>query len=151
MGQCIFDSSLSREYTIEDPKRKLLSKGVHLKVRKEPPLRKGMKRRFQSEKGDSTTLLTGRKRWSREKSRKLSIWWYWYIYIYIYVMAHNIKTFFYMKYLMIKYWWVTSYEFDVRIVYLKGLFPHPNVSKFYLLSYLTPPPLPPFNSPLQIH
>ena len=48
--------------------------------------------------------------------------------------------FFYMKYLMIKYWWVTSYEFVVRIIYLKGLFPHPNVSEFHLLSYLTPPP-----------
>ena len=51
--------------------------------------------------------------------------------IYIYI---------YMKYLMIKYWWVTSYEFVVRIIYLKGLFPHPNVSEFRLLSYLTPLP-----------
>ena len=57
----------------------------------------------------------------------------------IYVMmTYNIKIFFYMKYLMIKYWWVTSYEFVVRIIYLKGLFPHPNVSKFHLLSYCTP-------------
>ena len=39
---------------------------------------------------------------------------------------------------MIKYWWVTSYEFVVGIIYLKGLFPHPNVSEFHLLSYLTP-------------
>ena len=76
-------------------------------------------------KGDSTTLLTGRKRWLREKPGKLFKWWYIYIYIYIYIMmAHNIKIFFYMKYLMIKYWWVTSYEFVVRIIYLKGLFPH---------------------------
>ena len=37
-----------------------------------------------------------------------------------------------------KYWWVTSYEFVVRIIYLKGLFPHPNVSAFHLLIYLTP-------------
>ena len=55
--------------------------------------------------------------------------------------------FFYMKYLMIKYWWVTSYEFVIKIIYLKGLFPHHNVSEFYLLSYLTPPP-PPFLFPL---
>ena len=48
--------------------------------------------------------------------------------------------FFYMKYLIIKYWWVTSYEFVVKIIYLKGLFPHPNVSEFYLLSYLIPLP-----------
>ena len=54
--------------------------------------------------------------------------------------------FFYMKYMMIKYWWVTSYEFVVKIIYLKGLFPHPNVSEFYLLSYLIPPP--PFLFPL---
>ena len=46
-----------------------------------------------------------------------------------------------MKYLMIKYWWVTSYEFIVRIIYLKGLFPHPNVNELHLLSYPTPPPL----------
>ena len=52
-------------------------------------------------------------------------------------MAHNINIFFYMKYLIIKYWWVTSYEFVVRIIYLKGLFPHPNVSEFHLLNYLT--------------
>ena len=47
-----------------------------------------------------------------------------------------------MKYLMIKYWWVASYEFVVRIIYLKGLFPHLNVSEFHLLNYLIPPPLP---------
>ena len=39
---------------------------------------------------------------------------------------------------MIKYWWVASYEFIVRIIYLKGLFLHPNVSEFHLLSYLIP-------------
>ena len=55
------------------------------------------------------------------------------------MMARNIKIFlFYMKYSMIKYWWVTSYKFVVGIIYLKGLFPHPNVSEFHLLSYLTP-------------
>ena len=80
----------------------------------------------------------GRKRWSREKPRKLFIWWYWYmyydgsqykdIYIYIYEVFDD------------KYWWVTSYEIVVRIIYLKGLFPHPNVSEFHLLSYLNPPP-----------
>ena len=45
-----------------------------------------------------------------------------------------------------KYWWVISYEIVVRIIYLKGLFPHPNVSEFRLLSYLTPPPSSPFIS-----
>ena len=62
------------------------------------------------------------------------------IYIYIYIMiAHNVKIYiFYMKYLMIKLWWVTSYEFIVRIINLKGLFLHPNVNEFHLLSYLTP-------------
>ena len=41
-----------------------------------------------------------------------------------------------MKYLMIKYWWVTSYKFIVRIIYLKGLFPHPNVmnSTYWVIS-----------------
>ena len=64
------------------------------------------------------------------------------------MMARNIKIFlFYMKYSMIKYWWVTSYEFVVGIIYLKGLFPHPNVSEFHLLSYLTSPP-PPSPTPL---
>ena len=87
-------------------------------------------------KGDSTTLSTGRKRWPREKFRKLFMWWYWYmyydgsqykdiIYIYIYEVFDD------------KYWWVISYEIVVRIIYLKGLFPQPNVSKFHLLSYLT--------------
>ena len=95
-----------------------------------------MNRRFQSQKGDSTTLSTGHKRWPREKPRKLFIWWYGYICY----DGTQYKDFFYMKYLMIKYWWVTSYEFVVRIIYLKGLFPHPNVSKFHLLSYFTPSP-----------
>ena len=91
--------------------------------------------RFQSQKGDSTTLSMGRKCWPREKSRKLFIWWYIYIY---YDGSQYKDIFFIWKYLMIKYWWVTSYKFVVRIIYLKGLFPHPNVSEFYLLSYLTP-------------
>ena len=70
------------------------------------------------------------------------------IYIYIYIMmAHNIKIFFFhIKYLMTKYWWGTSYEFVVRIFFFwERLIPHPNVSEFHLLSYLTPPP--PFISP----
>ena len=53
-----------------------------------------------------------------------------YIYIYIYEVFDN------------KYWWVISYEIVVRIIYLKGLFPQPNVSEFHLLSYLTPLYLP---------
>ena len=95
--------------------------------------------RFQSQKGDNTTLSTGCKRWPWEKSRKLFIWWYWYIYIYIYILWWlTIQKNSYVKYLMIKYWWVTSYEFVVIIIYLKGLLPHLNVSEFHLLSYLTP-------------
>ena len=35
------------------------------------------------------------------------------IYIYIYEVFDD------------KYWWVTSYEIVVKIIYLKGLFPHP--------------------------
>ena len=93
-------------------------------------------------KGNNTTLSTGCKRWPREKPRKLFIWWYilWWLKI----------LFFYVKYLMTKYWWVTSYEFVERIIYLKSLFPHSNVSDFHLLCYLTPPPPSPF-FPLQIH
>ena len=93
-------------------------------------------------KGDSTTLSMGHKRWPREKSRKLFIWWYWYMYCD--GSQYKDIIYIYMKYLMIKYWWVTSYEFVVRIIYLKGLFSHPNVSEFHLLSYLTPPPSPLF-------
>ena len=52
---------------------------------------------------------------------------------------------------MLKYWWVTSYNFAIWIIYLKGLFPHSNVGEFHLLSYLTLPPPPLFYSPLQIH
>ena len=51
-----------------------------------------------------------------------------YIYLYIYEVFND------------KYWWVTSYEIVVKIIYLKGLFLHPNVTEFHLLSYLTPPP-----------
>ena len=71
MGQCTFDSFLVREYTIDDPKRKLLSKGVHLQVPKELPLREGKKRGLQSQKGDSTTLSMGHKRRPRAKPGKL--------------------------------------------------------------------------------
>ena len=143
------------EYTIEDPKRKRLSKGVHLYVPKEPPLRNGDEKGCSNpKKGDNTNLSTGCKRWPREKFRKLFIRWYWYIYIYIYYDGSQYKDIYiflyiyilYMKYLMIKYWWVTCYEFVVRIIYLKGLFPHLEVSKFYLLSYLTS-----LYFPLQIH
>ena len=31
-------------------------------------------------KMDNTTLSMERKRWPREKPRKLFIWWYWYLY-----------------------------------------------------------------------
>ena len=71
------------------------------------------------------------------------IWWYWYIYIYYDGSQHK-DIFFYMKYL-IKYWWVISYEFAVKIIYLKGLFSHLNVSEFHLLSFLNSPS--PFISP----
>ena len=124
---------------------------MHLQVPNEPSLRNEMKRRFQSQKWDNTTLSTGRKRWSRENPRKLSIWWYWYmyyngsqykdIYIYIYIFIY-LFIYLYMKYLMIRYWWVTGYEFVVRIIYLKGLFPHPMLvySTYWVIS-------PPFISP----
>ena len=66
--------------------------------------------------------------------------------IYI-MMAHNIKILFLLHEIFNdKYLWVTSYEFVERVIYLKGLFPHPNVSEFHLLSYLTP-----LYFPLQIH
>ena len=45
---------------------------------------------------------------------------------------------------MLKNRWLASYNFVIWIILLKGLFSHPNVSEFYLLSYLTPPPLPLF-------
>ena len=44
---------------------------------------------------------------------------------------------------------LASYNFVIWIFFLKGLFPHPNVNEFHLLSYLTPPP--PFYSTLQIY
>ena len=47
-----------------------------------------------------------------------------------------------MKYLMLLNRWFASYNFAVWIIYLKGLFSHPNVSEFHLLSYLTPPLFP---------
>ena len=86
-------------------------------------------------KGDYTTLSTGRKCWPREKPRKLFIWWYWYMY---YDGSQYKDIFFLYEVCDDKYWWVISYEIVVRIIYLKGLFPHPNVSEFHLLNYLTP-------------
>ena len=43
---------------------------------------------------------------------------------------------------MLKCRWFASYNFAVWIIHLKGSFPHPNVSEFHLLSYLTPPFIP---------
>ena len=40
-------------------------------------------------------------------------------YIYIYYGGSQYKDNFYMKYFMIKYWWVTSYEIAIRIIFLK--------------------------------
>ena len=106
---------------------------MHLQVPKEPPLRKEMKRGFQSQKGDNTTLSTGCKRWPREKSRKLFIWWCWYI-----MMAHNIMIFLYEIFVVkIQIVLQVNYNFVVWNIHLKGLFPHPNLSEFNLLSYLT--------------
>ena len=66
-----------------------------------------------------------------------------YIYIYIYYDGSQYKDILYIYEVFDdKYWWVTSHEIVVRIIYLKGFFPHPNVSEFHLLSYLTPPPHP---------
>ena len=50
------------------------------------------------------------------------------------MMAHNIKILYIYEVFDDKYWWVTSYEIVVRIIYLEGLFPHPNLSEFHLLS-----------------
>ena len=48
-----------------------------------------------------------------------------------------------MKYMMLKKnRWLASYNFVIWIILLKGLFSHPNVSEFHLLSYLTPPFIP---------
>ena len=97
-----------------------------------------MKMGFQSQKGDSTTLSTRCKRWPREKSRKLFIWWY------IYYDGSQYKDIyiFYVKYLMTKYWWVTSYEFVERIIYLKRCSHTPMLmnSTYWVIS-------PPFISP----
>ena len=66
------------------------------------------------------------------------MWWYWYIYF----DGSQYKDIFLLhEILNDKFWCVTCYEIVVRIIYLKGLFPHPNVSEFHLLSYLTPSPL----------
>ena len=64
--------------------------------------------------------------------------------IYI-MMAHNIKIYiyiFYVKYLMTKYWLVTSYEFVERIIYLKRCSHTPMLmnSTYWVIS-------PPFISP----
>ena len=69
------------------------------------------------------------------------------------MIAHNIKRYIYIYIYMCVCVCVYIYEiFDdkilisyklwivVRIIYIKGLFPHPSVSEFHLLSYLTPPP-----------
>ena len=76
---------------------------MHLQVSNEPSLRNGMKRRFQSQKGDNTTLSTGRKRWSHENPRKLSIWWYWYMY---YNGSQYKDIFLLHEIFNDKYWWV---------------------------------------------
>ena len=65
------------------------------------------------------------------------------IYIYIYYDGSRYKDIFLLHEIFNdKYCWVTSYEFVERIIYLKGLFPHLNISEFHLLSYLTPPLFP---------
>ena len=57
--------------------------------------------------------------------------------IYI-MMAHDIKIFFfYMKYLMINIDELQIIKL-LKELFIEGLFPHTNVSKFHLLSYLTP-------------
>ena len=50
-------------------------------------------------KGDNTTLSMGRKRWPREKFRKLFIRWYWYIYIYICYDGSQYKDMFFYFFL----------------------------------------------------
>ena len=94
-------------------------------------------------KRDNTTLSTGCKCWPWEKPRNclyddidicimithnIKIYIYIYIYIYTYEVFDD-------KILMSYKLWIV-----VRIIYMKGLFPHPSISEFHLLSYLTPPP-----------
>ena len=67
--------------------------------------------------------------------------------IYIYYDGSQYKDIFLLHEIFNdKCWWVTSYEIVEWVIYLKGLFPHSNVSEFHLLSYLTP-----LYFPLQIH
>ena len=56
------------------------------------------------------------------------------------MIAHNIKIllFFYVKYLMINIDELQVMKL-LKELFIEGLFPHPNVNEFHLLSYLTPP------------
>ena len=101
-----------------------------------------MKMRFQSQKRGSTTLSIGCKRWPRAKPRKLCMWWYWYIYIYIYIYIYydgsQYKDIFLLREIFNdKYWWVTSYEITVRIIYLKVCFHTPMLvnSTYWVISF----------------
>ena len=58
----------------------------------------------------------GCKRWPQAKPRKLCMWWYWYIY---YDGSQYKDIFLLHEIFNDKYWWVTSYEIAVRIIYLK--------------------------------
>ena len=62
------------------------------------------------------------------------------------MMAHNIMIFLYEIFDVKITDSFANYNFVVCNIHLKGLFPHPNISEFHLLSYLTPS-----YSPLQIY
>ena len=62
------------------------------------------------------------------------------------MMAHNIMIFLYEIFDVKVQLDLQLLTFLLWNIHLKGLFPHPNISEFHLLSYVTP-----FYSPLQIH
>ena len=64
------------------------------------------------------------------------------------MMAHNIMIFLYEIFDVRNTDSFASYNFVIWNIHLKRFVPHPNVSEFHLLNYLTPPPL---YSSLQIH
>ena len=55
-------------------------------------------------------------------------------------MTHNIMIFLYEIFDVRNTDSFASYNFVIWNIHLKRFVPHPNVSEFYLLSYLTPPP-----------
>ena len=52
-------------------------------------------------------------------------------------MAHNIMIFLYEIFDVKITYSFANYNFVIWNIHLKGLFPHPSISEFHLLSYLT--------------